>query len=152
MAERPSLPEGLEDALKSVRSSFYLKWNPTAVLIPGSSYIDARGKVTEPAYEPRWEIWDVDANNEHYRVMTVRTPDGGFRQPGFWLVDLLNYLNPARFGGDLSRMLRAVIDEPNNVTVEVSETDLDDLIDQAAKWHWYAAQPKVSLAGLSTPM
>jgi hypothetical protein len=151
VAERPSLPEGLDEALKGIRPGFYLKWNPSAVLIKGSSYIDALGRITEPAYEPRWEVWDVDAYNNDYKVMTVRTPDGGYRQPGFWLVELLNYLNPARFGGDLSKMLRAVIDDPNNVTVEVSEADLDDLIDQAAKWHWYASTPKVSFAGL-TPM
>jgi hypothetical protein len=138
----PTLPDGLQKALKDVRWGLHLRWNPTAVLRAAGSF-DASGKLKkEPEYEPRWELWDTDAENREYKVMSIQWPSGEYRSPDFWIIELLNYMNPARFGGDVSRMLRQIVDEPNRELENMTEREIDDLCEMAAKWYYYADQPK----------
>jgi hypothetical protein len=138
----PSLPEGLQQALNDIREGIHLRWNPTAVLIASGSF-DASGKLKkDPQYDPRWELWDTDAEGKEYKIMSIQWPNGEFRRPDFWLVELINYMNPARYGGNINRMLREMVDEPNAELENIAERDIDDLIEMAAKWHYYADQPK----------
>ena len=144
MAERPSLPEGLEADLHSIRPSFRLVWNVKARVVNPGSY-DVYGLPTPVTYEPRWELWDTTPDGNDYMVMQLREPDGGFRQPGSWLVHHLNLINPERYGGDVNRMLTALAEDPNASIATMAEHEFEDIIEMATKWHIWRAQPKQSV-------
>jgi hypothetical protein len=140
--EAPSLPDGLQHALAEIRFGLRLVWNPGArVVRPGS--FDAFGTVrTGPVYDGRWELWDTDPDGKDYKVTTVQEPDGAYRAPGFWLVELLNYMNPARFGGSVEKLTQELVDKPNAAMLEVDDKQFDDLAEMAARWHFWADLPK----------
>lgn len=109
--EAPALPDGLQEAIKTVRATFRLVWNEKAVITtPG--YLAVDGTRREPEYEPRWQVWDTDPEGADYKLHTLQNPDGTFRQPEYWLVEFLSKINPERFGGNLALMVLALVDEP----------------------------------------
>ena len=137
----PEVPESVEIGLKSVRETLHLRWNPQAVRVrPG--YIDASGIVKPAEWEPRWELWDIDADGRPYKIMTLQHQDGSFKPPGDWLVDLINFLNPARWDGDPNKMIAALVDEPMNRLEQVADEDSDDFFGAVASWHGWMALPK----------
>ena len=134
-------PESVLIGLRSIRETFELRFNRKAVLLKPGGY-DASGVVTTPEYDPRWELWDTDSEGATYRVMRLQTgpdedlrfPEGGqFKSPGQWLVDLLNFMNPARFNGDLNQMLHEVLEEPDKLREIGTEQDSDDLFEMVSK-------------------
>lgn len=139
--EAPSLPEGLQEELKTVRDSFHLRWNPRAK-VAKAGHIDAYGVLSPAKYDGRWELWDIDPDGLEYKVMSVQDENGNYRQPDRWLIDLLNQINPANFGGSVVKMVAEFIDKPNRTTAEMADEDFEDLIDQIAKWAIWANTPK----------
>jgi hypothetical protein len=137
----PEAPESVLIDLKAIRSTFDLRWNPTAVMVrPGT--IDAAGRVLDPGYEPRWELWDESAEGRRYRVMQLQTDEGDFKPPGQWLIDHLRFFNPERFNGDVNRMLMELLDEPNRLREIGTEKASDDFIEMLSKWAAYVTTPK----------
>jgi hypothetical protein len=144
--EAPTLPDGLQQALAEVRSGLRLFWNTRAKVARAGSY-DAFGIMREgPKYDGRWELWDTDPDGAHYKVTMVQEPDGSYRAPGFWLVELLNYMHPARFGGSVEKLAAELIDKPNAAMLEVDDKQFEDLAEMAARWHVWADQPKVAVS------
>lgn len=141
----PTVPDHIAEGLRSIREGLHLRYNPRAKIQRAGEF-DVHGAVlSEPVYDPRWEVWDKDPEGGEYKVMTVQGPDGSFRPPGEWLIELIQMVNPARYGGDVSRMVRAIVDDPNRTVTEVADEDFEDLIDQAVHWHHYAALPKTAV-------
>lgn len=127
------VPESVAEGLRGIRSGLHLRWNPRArVVIPGG--FDVHGSPTEPTYDARWELWDIDPDGRAYKVMTLQNADGSFRPPGQWLVDLVWIMNPARYGGDVSKMLRALVDDHNDKLQQVADDDFEELADAVVEW------------------
>lgn len=141
MAERPSLPDGLEADLKQIRPSFRLVWNTKARVVNPGHY-DVYGIPTPVTYEPRWELWDTDPYGTDYLVMQLRQPNGDFKQPGWWLIEHLNLINPERYNGDISKMFQRLAEAPNKAIEEMADHEIDDLVEMATKWHSYRVAPK----------
>src|SRR5690606_38221316 len=140
----PEVPEPLAGGLKTARSGRHPRWTPRAK-VPPKGEGDIYGNVREePACGPRWELWDSDPEGGEYKVMTLQGPDPDreFREPGEWLLELVRLFDPARYGGDVGRMVRAMVDDPNRRALEVAEEDFEDLVDQAVRWYFWAHQPK----------
>lgn len=134
-------PLHIVEGLKGIRSGLHLKWNNAAKYIPGTGW-DAHGKIKDAGYEPRWEVWDEDAQGKPYRVMTLESPTGEFLPPGEWLIEHINYRNPERFGGDVEKMLKALVDEPNDIRRYASQKGVKEMHEYIANWWWRAAAPK----------
>lgn len=140
----PEAPEHIAEGLRNIRSGLHLRWNPRAKVRRKGEW-DIYGNLREePVYEPRWELWDIDPEGGEYKVMTLQGPDPDreFREPGEWLLELVRLFDPARYGGDVGRMVRAMVDDPNRRALEVAEDDFEDLVDQAVRWYFWAHQPK----------
>lgn len=137
----PEVPESVAIGLRNVRETLHLRWNPQAVRVkPG--YIDASGTVIPAEWDPRWELWDIDAHGKPYKIMTLQHNDGSFKPPGDWLVELINFLNPARWDGDPHKMIAALVDEPVNRLEEVCDADAEDLFRAVASWGWWVMHDK----------
>lgn len=138
----------IAEDLRNIRSGMHLRWNPRGRLVKPGSF-DGSGKMKDDAvFEPRWELWDIDPQGHEYIIMCVQNVDGSFRHPGTWLVTRMQKLNPARYGGDVEKMLKAMMDEPDILREIGTEKDSDDLIEQVSKWADWVATPK-SAAALS---
>lgn len=139
---KPEYPDYVDAGLKDIDESFHLRWNPRARVIKFGSY-DSEGNPLPPEYEPRWEVWGKDVEGQEYKVFLVDV-NGNFREPGQWLLDRLNQMNPARFGGNVSRMLREVVDQPNNLLQEVAERDWTEFVRGITDWYWNIGQTMVT--------
>jgi hypothetical protein len=133
-------PESVELSLKNVRSTLRVIWNPMAVRRPTS--FDAMGRPRDMEYEPRWELWDTDAEGLDYMVTRLQEEDGSFREADQRLVDLVNLINPERYGGDPSKMLQALVDAPNERALEGEEKMFRDFASAAARWGAWVNTPK----------
>lgn len=142
----PVVPEYVTEGLADIRETLELRWNPKAKLLnPG--HVDATGKVKDPEYDSRWEVWDTDPEGAEYMVMRLQTMDGAFRAPGEWLLRRMKFLNPARWPS-LDHMIKELVEEPEIMREAGTQEDSDDFLDavsKAAAWH---ETPK-SAAGLS---
>ena len=127
-------PEHIVTGLKSIRSTFFLKWNPTAKRI-GESSFDVNGNAREVKFDGRWELWDVDAEGALYMVMRLEDNDGSFIPPGDWLIHTLNLMNPARYNGSVEKMLKALVHEPNAELEKIREQDWNNLVDSMARYY-----------------
>ena len=139
-------PAHIVESLRNIRPGFDLRWNPRAVMVAPGSY-DVLGGLTPPVYDPRWELWDTNPYGEDYMVMRLQNEDGSFRPPGEWLVQHVWRVDPARYGGDLNRLMDAVEAEADKMR-DLAEKDWDDLAEAAAKWCVWVGTPK-SGSGLS---
>lgn len=127
--------------LRNIRSTLNLRWNPEAVMIAPGTF-DADGFPVRGTYDGRWELWDkVDAEPE-YKVMTLQTPEGHFRPPGQWIVELFRKFNPARYGGDPNKMLDELMYDPQQLQEDIADADADDLFEMVAKWEGWRRTPK----------
>jgi hypothetical protein len=128
-------PESIVTDLKSIRPTFELRWNSRARYLSGSSF-DVNGNPRKVAFDPRWELWDRDADGVAYKVMTLEEPEtGGFIPPGEWLPELLRLIDPARYDGDVSRMLSALVDDNNEHVRRVCQEDWERLMEAMANYY-----------------
>lgn len=136
------VPESVRIGLEAIRETLHLRWNPHAVRVkPG--YVDASGVVVPAEWDPRWELWDVDALGQPYKIMTLQHEDGSFKPPGDWLVELIRFVHPQRWDGDPNKMIEALVDDPMRRLEEVSDQDWDDFTDWVASFTDWAIRPKV---------
>jgi len=140
-------PKHIQDGLRDIREGLHLRWNPRAVLKEKGSF-DSMGKATKPKWDPRFELWDTTPDGLEYMVMRLQDPDGEFRYPGEWLLETIWKLHPARYNGDISKLVLANIDDPETLREAGTKKDSDDLIEAVASWAQWVATPK-SAAGLS---
>lgn len=136
-------PESVQVGLRSIKDTMRIQWNPTAVM--KGAKINAFGQVVDRIFEPRWEVWDVDAQGKDYMITRVQTDAGEFMEPDQRLVDMLNLCNPARWGGDIRRMVRALVDEPNERLKESEEREFQEFAGQVGRDVAQFAQPKVTV-------
>lgn len=146
--EAPSLNETLVTRIREQRPSFELRWNPTSRLRTGGS-IDATGTVRQPEYEGRYELWDKTPDSPPYQVLTCQWPDGSYRHPDDWLVELLERINPARFDGSVHKLLHQLVDQQEELREKVLDDDWDDFCEMVAKWATYAAAPKTRVSSFN---
>ena len=124
-------PAHIVEALKNIREGLHLRWNPKGKLLKAGGY-DAAGKLKDPEWDPRWELWDTDPQGLEYMVMQLQEADESFRAPGDWLVRHMERFNPARYGGSIERMLAAVEAEAEQMR-DLAEKDFDDLAGAVAR-------------------
>lgn len=139
------VPEHVAEGLRSIREGLHLRWNPKGKLVKTGSY-DSTGRLKDPVYDPRWELWDVDPQGAEYMVMRLQNTDGSFRPPGDWLVHHVNRLNPARYGGNVAAMLEELLEAPEALRELGTEKDTDDLFEAVGKWGEWCATPKSGAA------
>jgi hypothetical protein len=142
-------PQEIVDALHGIRSTFELRWNPRAKRVkPGM--IGALGGVVPAEFEGRWELWDNPDTAPEHLIMVLRTPEDEFKPPGQWLVDLMNALNPARFGGDVAKVVQFHAENPNLLRELVHDQDLDNLLDDVGDecaWYLQLRGPSAGIPG-----
>lgn len=124
-------PAGVLERLHNIRSTFELRHNPRARVV-GERSFDVNGQPRKVDYAPRWELWDTDAEGQVYRVMTLETEEGEYILPGDWLVDFLNLVNPARYGGSVEKMVQAMVDAPNARVEQLARKEYDALVEHLA--------------------
>lgn len=134
-------PEHIVEGLRNIREGIHLQWNPKAVLIETGT-IDAFGKVKDPKYDSRFELWDKDPDGHDYMVMRLQNIDGSFRPPGDWLLDVVRKTNPERFGGDVNKLIKAMVEDPELFREVGTKKDSDDLIEDTVKRITYHSTPK----------
>jgi hypothetical protein len=138
-------PQEIVDALRLERHTFEIRWNPKAKLKQKGRY-DADGKLVDPTWEGRFELWDTDPYGGEYLFMRLQTPEGGFRAPGWWLVERVKMLNPERWAGRLDKMEEYFIERPELLREAGTIQDSDDLIEAVGNWADWVATPKSGAA------
>jgi hypothetical protein len=135
------VPLHIAEGLRNIRSGLHCRWNPTCRYIPGSGF-DAYGVIKDAGYEPRWEVWDQDAEGKDYRVMRVEGPGNVFLPLDDWIVQHIRERSPERWGGDAQKMLTALVDEPNERKQKLAADASRDLHEMVARWWWDCGAPK----------
>jgi len=126
--------EGVVIALRNVRQTFELRWNPKVV--PGRrSSFDANGCPRDVEYEGRWELWDVDGSNIPYRVMILMGPEREYVAPDMKFVDFVRLIDPARYDGSVEKMIAAMVDSQNDWCKELNDREFEHLVDSAANYY-----------------
>jgi hypothetical protein len=133
-------PESVRIGIQAVRPTMRLVWNERAV--QARTEYDAFGKPKRIVFDPRWELWDTDAEGQAYMVTRLQEPDGSFRDADYRLVEFLNLINPERYDGDPAAMLQALVDDPNQRIEDGAEAMFQDLAREAAKWGGWLTTPK----------
>lgn len=141
------VPDYVVEGLTNIREGLHLRWNPKAVMLKEGKY-DALGKLIDPTFDPRWELWDTDPDGKEYMVMRLQFPDGSFRHPGQWLVDRLWQFHPEKYNNDLVKLLKATVEDPELARELRIREDSDEMIEGIGNFAGYLATPK-SAAGLS---
>jgi hypothetical protein len=134
------VPEHIAEGLRNIREGIHLRWNPKAVLVKKGD-IDASGKVRDPGYDPRFELWDTDPEGGEYIIMRLQNIDGSFRPPGEWLLDVVRKTNPERFDGDVDKLIKAMVEEPELFREIGTQRDSDDFINDTVKRITYHSTP-----------
>lgn len=140
-------PVEVTTRLKAIKPTFRLVYNPMGRVV-GERSFDVVGRAREKEYEPRWELWDKDESGVEYRMMVIekhRERDG-FLPVGYDLVDFVNLINPARYGGDVGKMVEALVDAENDYAAMLSEQSFKDLVDYMGDDYWEQRKTKVSMA------
>jgi hypothetical protein len=128
-------PDHIVQGLKGVKAEFNLRWNPRARYVSGSSY-DVNGNPRTVVYDPRWELWDRDDMGIAHKVMTLEDAEtGGFMPPGEWLLQLVRLIDPARYGGDVGRMTKALVDDHNESVRKVAQKDWERLVEAVGSYY-----------------
>lgn len=127
-------PEGIVTALKNIRPTFRLVWNPTARVI-GERSFDVNGNPREVTHDPRWELWDTDGDGVHYKVMTLEdSHQGAFMPADQRFVDFVHLIDPGRYGGSVEKMIQALVDDENKYIEQVAEKDFQSLTDALSNY------------------
>lgn len=136
-------PAHIVTALQGIRSGLHLRWNPTAVVVRKGD-IDATGKVRQPEYAPRWDLWDVDGDGGEYMVMRLQDEDGAFMPPGDWLIQRVWWWLSLvhEYDCDVEAICDALIDEPQRLAELRAQEDSDEFIAWVSKVSSEHAKPK----------
>jgi hypothetical protein len=127
-------PEGVTTALKNIRPSFRLVWNPSARVI-GERSFDASGNAREVTHDPRWELWDTDDGGSHYRVMTLEdSHKGSFMPADQRFVDFIHLIDPGRYDGSVEKLVSALVDDQNKYIEKVAEDDYRRLTEAVSSY------------------
>jgi len=126
----------------------HLRWNPQCFL--RKTTFDGLGRPKDRVWEARWEVWCEDSEGQPYKITVVQGPErngepGEYREPDQRLVDMLNLCNPERWGGDIRKMVHALVDEPNAVLRAAEERDWNQWSDDIGKEVAQYAQTKVTV-------
>jgi hypothetical protein len=139
------VPAHIAEGLKNIRDGLHLRWNPRAVVIKEGKY-DAEGKLIDPTWDPRWELWDTDPFGQEYMVMRLQYADGSFRHVGEWLIEQIWKLHPARYNNNLTKLLQSQVEDPELIREIGTTKDSDDLIEAVGNWAQWVATPKSGMA------
>ncbi len=140
-------PADVTIAIQGVRPTMRFVFNLTAKVASERSF-DANGKARELTHEARWELWDTDVFGVDYRVCTLEAPGDGYLFPNMTFVEWIRLSDPARYDGDLSKMMEAMVDTHNEDLVsQMSENTFEELGRKLAEAYFDAKTPMVSYAG-----
>lgn len=139
------VPAHYVEALNAINGGLELRWNPTAKLAKHGS-IDASGAVTPPEFEPRWEVWQKPDGEPSQRFCTWQNEDGSFRPLDERLLIHLRKINPENYGGDVTKMVAALVDDPQALAELARDQEADDVLEMAAKWAYWKLCPKTKIA------
>jgi len=139
-------PESIVLGLRSIKPTMRLVWNPTAVRI--RTEFDAYGNPKSEIQEPRWEVWDTDAEGCPYMIARVQTEEGEFQEADQRIVDMLNFCNPARWGGDVRKMVKVLVDDANERQREAEERAYQHFAEEVGRDAAYLDTTKVVSAGV----
>jgi hypothetical protein len=139
-------PESIVLGLQGIKSTMRAVFNPTAVRL--QTEFDAFGNPKNVAFEPRWEVWDTDATGCPYMITRVQDEDGGYQEIDQRTVDMLNFCNPARWGGDVRKMVKALVDDVNERQKESEERSNQHFAEEVGRDAAYLDKIKVVSAGV----
>ena len=128
-------PAHIQEGLRNISPGMRLVWNPTA-RVKESWGFDVNGNARHIEYDPRWELWDTDGHGVDYKLSTLEGPGGTYVPPGEWLLELRRKLDPNRFGGDITKLVNALVEEPNLEVERLSEESFKEFVDALAEEHW----------------
>jgi hypothetical protein len=140
-------PEDVAIGLKGIKDTFRLVLNQRGRAVAQSSF-DVNGRPRDVEYEPRWELWDIDAFGASYRVAILEKHPrrGGFLPPSMKFVEHMNLINPSRYDGDMSKMVEAMVDKPNEYAEELAEDQFRALVNAMADEYYGSGSPRVSVS------
>jgi hypothetical protein len=130
------VPVDVSVGLANVRPTLHVRWNPTARPVSGASF-DVNGEPRKVVYDPRWELWDKDEMGAEYRVTVLEGPKGEYLPLGTWVLELVALINPANYGGDLSKMVEALVDKPNEDVARLGDKAFEHLTEYLADLSWH---------------
>jgi hypothetical protein len=129
------VPEDVRIGLANIDPTLHARWNPLARVVGGHSF-DVNGNPRHLTHDSRWELWAKDVFGKEYRITVLEDEQGGFVPLGHWVVDMMNFMNPANYDGDLSRMVEKLVDAPNRDVERVGKRQFEELIDFLADLCW----------------
>lgn len=140
------VPESVRIGLASIRQSLHVRYNRKAVPVE-SATTDVNGDPYVLRYEPRWELWDKDEHGQEYKITTLSGPDGEFVPVGEWVIEYFQLINPENYGGDMHKMVDALVDSHNRDVERLGEETFKELLDFFADlmWHEEGADSRISV-------
>jgi hypothetical protein len=130
------VPESVRIGLASIKPTLHVRYNRKAKAITGAA-VDVNGEPYVLKYEPRWELWDKSEGGREYQITTLEDPDGGFIPIGEWVIEYFQLINPANYGGDMSKMIEALVDSPNRDAQRLAEKTFEEVLDFFADFMWH---------------
>lgn len=130
------VPESVRIGLENIGPDLHCRYNRKGKAVE-SAATDVNGNPYILEYQPRWELWDKDAHGNEYMVTTLEGPDGEYVPLGEWVIEYFQLINPANYGGDMSKMIEALVDSPNRDVERVGEKAFEELLDYFADHMWH---------------
>lgn len=127
-------PEAIVTGLRNIRPTFSLVLNPRGRVI-GERSFDVNGHPREVTWDPRWELWDRDADGIAYKVMTLEDAETrGYLPPDQRFLDFVNLINPERYGGNVEKVIQALVDDANEYVKHLAQKDFESLTDSLSNY------------------
>ena len=144
----PHVDEHIIEGLREIRPGgppgpLHLRFN-----LRGAKYITGRDVSGREIfrYEPRWELWDIDAHGGRYLFMVIQDDESKFQEPGEWLVQTLRRVKHLHedYDGDAGRIIQNTVILANEAADNLDDKAFNDMVFHAAKEWWRDETPKSS--------
>jgi len=129
------VPESVKIGLANIRPTLHARWNPTGRQTGGFSF-DVNGNPRQKTYDPRWELWDTDEFGNTYKITTLEGMNNEYLPLGEWVVEYMQLINPARYDGDLHKMIEALVDSKNEAVEKIHKDVFDHIAEYFADRQW----------------
>ena len=138
--ETPHVEEHVLEGLANVRPGgppgpLHLRWN-----LRGAGYVTGYDVLGKPQirWEPRWELWDWDADGLRYMFTRLQDEEGNPKQPGEWLVETMNRLKQLHenYNGDYTQLHEELVHLANAAQDNLDMKNYEEMVYHAAREWW----------------